>query len=53
MAKQAHLFSKSNKPKVKYPATGQEYFGFITQYSIIFLLVSVEAKNQLDTSYPF
>ena len=31
---------------------GQEYFGVIIQNSIIFFLVSMEAKNQLDTSYP-
>ena len=30
----------------------QEYFGLVTQKSTFFL-ASVEAKNQLDTSYHF
>ena len=46
--------NKSNKSKVKNPANWLgNYFGVITQNSMIFFAASMEAKNQLDTSYNF
>ena len=48
-------FNKLNKPKKKNTLQTdwpRVFWGHITN-SIIFLLVSMEEKNQLDTSYPF
>ena len=48
-------FNKLNKPKKKNTLQTdwpRVFWGHITN-SIIFLLVSIEEKNQLDTSYPF
>ena len=46
-------FNKSRKSEKPCKLIGQEYFGIITQNNIIFFLASMEAKNKLDTSYPF
>ena len=44
---------KPAKSKKSCKIIGQEYFRFIIQNNMIFLLASMEAKNQLDTSYRF
>ena len=43
---------KQVKSKNSCKLIGQEYFGVITQNSIFFV-ASMEAKNQLNTSYSF
>ena len=46
--------NKSNKSKVKNPPTDTpRVFGSITQNSMIFFVPSMQANNQLDTSYSF
>ena len=46
--------NKSNKSKIKNPPTDMpRVFGSITQNSMIFFVPSMQANNQLDTSYSF